>query len=759
MESGNSSDSAEKTILIDRTVVSGKTAPASSGKNAVKTGFGTGFFRKKRKDVDSRIEELREHHNPGNVNFSGDELKLDSLNDEYEVREKIAEGGQGLLFRGFDRRLHRLVAIKSLRKEAAENGELRRFFLSEARVTAQLDHPAIVPIYSLKSDGENGLHLAMKMINGITLKDYLKQVATHYRLDGVRAFDEEKSLRNRLEIFLKACDALEYAHSRNIMHRDLKPENIMTGEYHETYIMDWGIARPILPQPEGASVLAGTPQYLAPEAIRGEPCDQRADIFAMGAILFELVTLHPAFSGETPEEVMCAIRDGQMNPPEHEFGAKIDGDLKAVICKALANDPAERYQQAGELSADLRRWMMDLEVSAKPDNLLRKCFRWSRSHSRLLLLLFLTALLAGVSALSYSLFQSFRFSEEMRLRDNALSTAFSICSRAAYRLDEQFLKLEQATSLLAADTAFLLNYDLHEHSAGTAAVSLAEFPERKSDTMLRSRFHHGTIDPAVLVYTATPDTALPLKTRLEPLSRFIPRLRQIILESGNVAWTTEAQEKAFLEGTPVIRVLFGFPDGLYAAYPASGKFPRGYDPRLRRWYRIAEHAKQGTVWTEPYIDSIPEFGLVISCSAPIRLAGGTASGVCGLDISIAKLVEELRLGGNSEAVAEEKAIVTNTGDIIVSTGRDFAAGNLRGYRRADEKVVFTNLGDPVLLDRMNRKQYGVSIQRDVQGREFVYAFCRIRSVDWFYVEKMELKRLVASSEQRGVEPGQQNQQH
>ena len=122
-------------------------------------------------------------------------------------------------------------------------------------------------------------------------------------------------------------------------------------------------------------------------------------------------------------------------------------------------------------------------------------------------------------------------------------------------------------------------------------------------------------------------------------------------------------------------------------------------------------------------------------------------------------MEELRLGGNSEAVAEEKAIVTNTGDIIVSTGRDFAAGKLHEYRRADEKVVFANLGDPVLLDKMKREQYGVSIQRDAEGREFVYAFCRIRSVDWFYVEKMELNRLVAASEQRGVEPGQQNQQH
>lgn len=169
METESGGDTVEKTVLIDRTAVSGKTSPASSGKTASKPGTGAGFFRKKRKDVDLRIEELRGRRDPGDVNFSGDELPLDSLDDEYEIREKIAEGGQGLLFRGYDRRLHRLVAIKSLRREAAENGEQRRFFLSEARVTAQLDHPAIVPIYSLKSDEENGLHLAMKMINGITL--------------------------------------------------------------------------------------------------------------------------------------------------------------------------------------------------------------------------------------------------------------------------------------------------------------------------------------------------------------------------------------------------------------------------------------------------------------------------------------------------------------------------------------------------------------------------------------------------------------
>ena len=159
----------------------------------------------------------------------------------------------------------------------------------------------------------------------------------------------------------KSATHSKYAHSRNVMHCDLKPANIMIGEYHEAYIMDWGIAHAIQPE-ESKRTLAGTPQYLSPEAILGESCDQRADIFAMGAILFETVMLKPAFTGETAEEVMANIRDGAMEPETHRFGTRVSRDLKAIIRKALAADPACRYQQIGELSADLRRCLMGLEV-------------------------------------------------------------------------------------------------------------------------------------------------------------------------------------------------------------------------------------------------------------------------------------------------------------------------------------------------------------------------------------------------------------
>lgn len=752
MKEEPSTQTEDKTILFDRTVVvsaeekEGKTAPVPQ--SATKTG--TGFFTlKKRRDVDSRIEELRDKPRPEDVVFSGEEQKLDFLENDYELESQIAEGGQGMLFRGKDKKLHRLIAVKSLHPEKSGDLRQRRFFLTEARVTAQLDHPAIVPIYTLNSDRKHGLHLAMKLINGITLKAYLEQVSTHYRLDGVNSFDEEKAMRNRLETFLKICDALEYAHSRNVMHCDLKPANIMIGEYHETYLMDWGIARPIRTS-EPSLTLTGTPQYLSPEAIQGEKCDQRADIFAMGAILFEVVMLKTAFTGTTAEELMANIRDGNMEPLEHRFGARINNDLKAILSKALANDPSDRYQQIGELSADLRRYLMGLEVRANPDNLLMKVIRWSYIHRRVTLILLLLALLVGAGALSYSLYQNYRFSEEMRQRDYALGVAFSVCTRAAYQLDEQFLKMEQMTDLLAADVRFLLKYDVHDKPGKKDYHRVRDIRRVHSPTMIYSAFHRGTIDPGSLVYNVTPDTEQKqLEQRLEPLSRFIPRLLQVILASPRNAKVLpnrleQMKQEAFAQGTPVIRVLFGFSDGLYVAYPAAGAFPEHYDPRTRIWYKIVAESKDGgPVWTRPYIDSIPEIGLVISCCAPLHLQDGGLDGVCAIDISLAELIEELHSAGNSGSYVEEKAIVNDSGQIIVSTTRSFAEAKLRRYHLPDEEVTFADLANPILLDDMKKRRFGVKIWRNEYGEEVVYAFCHIRSVNWFYVEKMNLRKLLA----------------
>ena len=717
----------------------------------------TGLFSlRKRKDVDSRIEKLRDKLRPGDVLFAGEEESLHLLEEEYELKKQFAEGGQGALFRGFDRKLRRLVAIKSLHANLPDSERQRRLFLTEARVTAQLDHPAIVPIYTLNTDRQNGLQLAMKLINGETFKAYLEQVATHYRLDGIHSFDETKSLRYRLEIFLKVCDALEYAHNRNVMHGDLKPANIMIGEYHETYIMDWGIAGRIRDK-DGNPMkheLAGTPRYLAPEAIAREAYDQRADIFAMGAILFEAVLLKPAFTGSSVEEVTSKIVAGETEALEHRFGAHVDGDLKAIIRKAMALDPDQRYRQIRDLSTDLRRYLMGFEVSAKRDNPLMKVIRWCYLHRQVTLILLLIALLLGMGALSHTLYQNYRFSEQMRERENALSIAYSVCSLAGYRLDEQFLRLDQMTSFLAADLQFLLDYDRHESPAASSNFhvpfhSVTEMRSKRFPTMIHSEFHRGTIDPTALVFNTAEDTNRKrIRKRLSTIARFIPRLLQIILASPADAKTItgsleERKAAAFRDGTPIIRVLFGFSDGLYLAYPASGAFPEKYDPRTRPWYRSVEEDKnRTTVWTPPYIDSIPELGLVISCSTCLPGRKGSGNGVCAIDISLAELIEELRSAGNRGSYVEEKAIVDNSGRIIVSTTADFAESEMRRYHSADETVTFASLDNPGLLSEMNRRKFGIVVTTDKRGAEVVYAFCHIRSVNWFYVERMNVAQLL-----------------
>ena len=160
------SEPEERTILLPRTETGepGATPPPAKPA-ALPASPKTRFFQlKKRRDVNSVMEELQDHPAEGEVDFSGDEESLELLEESYDVGKKFAEGGQGELFHGFDRRLNRLVALKSLRGELSGNQRLRRFFLSEARVTAQLDHPAIVPIYTLNSDRKAGLHLAMKLV-------------------------------------------------------------------------------------------------------------------------------------------------------------------------------------------------------------------------------------------------------------------------------------------------------------------------------------------------------------------------------------------------------------------------------------------------------------------------------------------------------------------------------------------------------------------------------------------------------------------
>ena len=307
------------------------------------------------------------------------ESSLESVGARYAMLTEFAEGGTAKISIARDRNLRRLVAVKSLRMDAENIKELLTSFVTEAKVTAQLDHPGIIPIYGLARDEQNGIHLVMKLVNGRTLREYLKNITLNYRIRGVDAFDETVELRKRLEIFLHVCDTLAYAHHRSVIHRDLKPENIMIGKYSEVFVMDWGLAK-VLAEGEdnfpANKKISGTLRYFPPEVLRGEPLDLRSDIFTLGLILQEIVTLQYAFNGHDEKEIVDRVRKGQIEPVVHLFGRKIDGKLRAIIRKATAYDLEERYQTVEDLAEDLRRYMGGLSVSVGTENLFDKALRF-----------------------------------------------------------------------------------------------------------------------------------------------------------------------------------------------------------------------------------------------------------------------------------------------------------------------------------------------------------------------------------------------
>ena len=305
------------------------------------------------------------------------ESTLDDVSGKYAMLTEFAQGGTATLSIARDRNLRRLVAVKSLKKDAENLPELLKSFVTEAKVTAQLDHPGIIPIYGLSRDEDNGIHLVMKLVDGKTLREYLRNIVMNYRVRGVDAFDPTVQLRKRLEIFLHVCDTIAYAHHRRVIHRDLKPENIMIGKYREVYVMDWGLATVVskddsLPT---ENQISGTPRYFAPEVLREEPLDLRSDIFTLGLILQEVVTLQYAVNGNDEVEFLDHILKGKLEPIVHRFGRKIDKTLQAIIRKATAYDMKERYQTADDLAEDLRRYMGGFAVSAKPETAWNKFMR------------------------------------------------------------------------------------------------------------------------------------------------------------------------------------------------------------------------------------------------------------------------------------------------------------------------------------------------------------------------------------------------
>ena len=291
---------------------------------------------------------------------------VSELLQRFEDEGEIGRGGMSSVRRVRDRHLLRRVAMKVLDPDLAKDPLHVQAFLEEAQITAQLDHPNLVPVHDLGADADGTHYFTMRLVRGHTLADWM----------GAREdLGSPESLQESLSILLKVCDALAFAHSRGVLHCDLKPANIMVGPFGEIYLMDWGLAQ-LRGDPQGhepvevlrdaamqrlrtEARVSGTPGYMSPEQALGKwsAFDQRTDVFSLGAVLYHVLTGRAPFSGESVQAALMHAATNQFDPPQLAAAHLVPPDLIRVLEKALKADPAERYQTALELKKDLDRFL------------------------------------------------------------------------------------------------------------------------------------------------------------------------------------------------------------------------------------------------------------------------------------------------------------------------------------------------------------------------------------------------------------------
>jgi tRNA A-37 threonylcarbamoyl transferase component Bud32 len=293
---------------------------------------------------------------PGPVRPTTGEAREPASAERY-VREKLlGVGGMGEVHLCRDQRIGRSVAMKIIDKRRATSSEVRGRFLAEARIQGQLQHPSIVPVYDLEKGDSGTLQFTMKRVAGLTLEAIVDGL-----WDGRSGFERRFPQERLLAVFRRVCQCLEYVHAAGVVHRDLKPGNIMVGDYGEVYLLDWGLAKVnhgedieltgprSVPTRQGQ--VLGTPGYMAPEqAVDAQQIDGRADVYALGAILFELLTHEPFLKGKNARELIRATQKGSdERASERAPDRDIPPELDDVCLRATSHDPDARFSSVREL--------------------------------------------------------------------------------------------------------------------------------------------------------------------------------------------------------------------------------------------------------------------------------------------------------------------------------------------------------------------------------------------------------------------------
>jgi serine/threonine protein kinase/formylglycine-generating enzyme required for sulfatase activity len=397
----------------------------------------------------------------------------------YRVLRPHARGGLGEVFVAYDEELSRDVALKEI-QEHAGSAENQKRFMREAQITGNLEHPGIVPIYGLGTYDDGRPYYAMRFVHGDSLKSAIKQFHSTPLSDADRAV----RFRELLQRFVDVCNAIHYAHSRGVLHRDLKPGNIMLGEFGETLVVDWGLAR-LMSEPEDSDTtsalpegvadsatqtgqIVGTLAFMSPEQAAGKTNELgvASDVYSLGATLYTLLTGKNAFTIDDLQSGLTAIREGRFRGPR-EIERSLPKPLEAICLQAMKLEPTERYESAAELRDDLNRYLADEAVTAHREPIHQRASRWVRRHKTLATSLLLSGVLIASAGFGYSKIQQRAAARELTqtvdsVVDNVLTADFAEVPAVA-KLPEE-LRAPVSTSLeerlITADKQQILRVNL-----------------------------------------------------------------------------------------------------------------------------------------------------------------------------------------------------------------------------------------------------------------------------------------------------------
>lgn len=353
-------------------------------------------LREKESNDLKRLSSFLQDHNISSINSlnSKNEVSAKSTNRKYIFGNELARGGMGAIVETLDTDIKRDVVTKILLRNDSKEAIIK--FIEEAQITGQLEHPNIVPVYDLGVNDEGFAYFTMKRVRGETL---LRIVEKLRKKDP--AYLIKYPLEVLLEIILKVCDGVAFAHQKGVLHRDLKPENIMVGEFGEVLTMDWGLAKVMgkdqatekiesldvalktIRNDKGKSktlegTIAGTPEYMSPEQAKGQ-IDQltvRSDIYSLGAVLFTVLAQRLPVDGKSPQETLKKVVKGELN----EIQEEVPPELNAIIYKAMAYNPDDRYQSVFDFKEDLINYLRGYSVSAKEDTFFEVAVKYIRRN-------------------------------------------------------------------------------------------------------------------------------------------------------------------------------------------------------------------------------------------------------------------------------------------------------------------------------------------------------------------------------------------